>query len=47
MGRKKIKDTEKKKRVVLYVKGKHVDKVKKLVTKTIDGYERISDTKKN
>lgn len=47
MGRKKIKDTEKKKRVVLYIKGKYIEKIKKLVTKIINDYERISNPEKD
>lgn len=47
MGRKKLKEDEKKKRIVLYVKRKYHKKVKELINQTITDNERIRDTKKN
>lgn len=47
MGRKKMNEAEKKKRMVLYVKAKHIKKVKPLIIKTIQDHERSIDTEKN
>lgn len=47
MGRKKLKPPDKKERLVLFVKSKHLKKVKQLVIKTIEDHERSGNSKED